>query len=493
MVDRQTVTAARDDVALFADALIGQPLWGHQVEAARSEARIRCVCSGRQAGKTRLLAMLALHEAFRTRRRRVLVVSAVDDAARALLAEVSMLAQAPALSISVTFDGQRLLTLSNGSTIRSVPASERQIRGHAVDLLIVDEACFVDEAIWNAARWTMIARPGSKVVLSSTPWGRRDRFFSLLYRAGLAGAAGHASFHWPSTVSPLVDVELLEMWRETSTSREYESEVLAVWTDEAGAYFTSDELEAAVCDYDLVPPDEAHGRTANAGIDWGFSHDSSALVLLALAGPEDLPGEWPVRTFWLPWVHEAVRTPYSVFVAEVAACAAGYKLARVASECNGVGMMPTQELTRLLSGKVGRVVEVTTTATSKEDGFGAIKLLLQQGRLALPRHPRLLQQLSALEYEQRDSGTTKISVPERMGNDDLAMACCLVVGETDTSSKSMAASVRAARGRMPKTKIGRSTGDASFHPGAGGVPSWLKGRRRGLIIQPGQYRPPEER
>ncbi|HUP70196.1 MAG TPA: hypothetical protein VM142_10330 [Acidimicrobiales bacterium] len=56
-------------------------------------------------------------------------------------------------------------------------------------------------------------------------------------------------------------------------------------------------------------------------------------------------------------------------------------------------------------------------------GFGRIKVLLQQGRLALPRHPALLSQLSALAFETREAGTPHISVPERAGHDDLAMAC----------------------------------------------------------------------
>jgi len=320
----------------------------------------------------------------------------------------------------------------------------------------------------------------------------------LLYRAGLRGALNHASFHWPSTVSPLVDPELLALWRETSTDREFRTEVLAEWCDEAGQYFSAEELDAAVCDYELIPPVEAAGRLAVGGVDWGFARDSSALVLLALAGAEDLPGGWPARSFFVPYLMEGIGVPYATFVARVAACAGGYKLSRLASECNGVGAMPTQELSRLVSGRVGRVVAVTTTADSKQDGFGKVKLLLGQGRLALPRHPRLLSQLSALEFEERDSGTVRIEVPARMGHDDLCMALCLAAGESDTSSRSMPASAHAARGRLPATRIGRTeAGDARFLPGSGGrggtapAPSWVRRRSGGRVLRPGQYRPPE--
>jgi hypothetical protein len=240
-VNRQTVTEARKDIAVFAEVLVGQPLWPHQIELARSHARIRTVCSGRQAGKTRTLAVLALHDAFAAPERRVLIISAGEEAAKDLLSEISMLAMAPLLAGSVIDDERHQITLSNGSTIRSVPASERQIRGKSIDLLIIDEAAYVDDAIWTAARYTIISRPGSRIVLASTPWGRQDRFFALSYRAGLRREDGYESFHWPSTASPMVDVELLDLWRSSSTDREYRREVLADWVDSAGQYFNDAE------------------------------------------------------------------------------------------------------------------------------------------------------------------------------------------------------------------------------------------------------------
>jgi hypothetical protein len=435
-LNRQTVTAARDDVGVFAEALIGQRLWDHQLDLARSEARIRCVCSGRQAGKSTAMAVIALHHAFASPGRSVLIVSAGEEAAKDLIAVVSMLAMSPLLAGSVVDDERHQITLSNGSTIRSVPASERQIRGKSVHLLILDEAAFVDESIWEAAKWTTIARPDSRVVLASTPWGRQDRFFALAYRAGLRGEPGYASFHWPSTASPIVDHELLEVWRGSTTDREYRREVLAEWVDAQGAYFDDDELEAALADYELTPPSEAKRRQGVAGVDWGFARDSSAVVVLSIGTADELAGDWPDRTFTLPWIDEGVGVPYATFVRRVADLTRGYRLSRIASETNGVGAMPTQELKRLARGRAGKIVEVATTADSKEDAFGRLKVMLSQGRLALPRHPRLLSQLSALEFEERDSGTVKIEVPQRAGHDDLCMALMLAAGVGDVASPS---------------------------------------------------------
>ena len=341
-LDRQTVARAREDVGTFAEVLVGQPLWPHQAELAKSPARVRCVTSGRQSGKTRTLAVLALHTAFAAPERRVLVVSAGDEASKDVLAEVSMLTASPLLAGSVMDDETHTLSLTNGSTIRSVPASPRQIRGKAIDLLIVDEACFVSEDVWQAARYTVIARPGSRVVLSSTPWGRQDKFYPLAFRAGQRGEAGYASFHWPSTASPMVDAELLEMWRRSSTEREYAQEVLAVWMDAQGSYFTSDELEAAMGDYELTQPERAKRRRGVAGVDWGFARDSSAVVVMSPGTEEELGDDWPARTFTLPWIDEAINTPYAMFVRRVADLTKGYRISRLATETNGVGAAPSQ-------------------------------------------------------------------------------------------------------------------------------------------------------
>lgn len=75
------------------------------------------------------------------------------------------------------------------------------------------------------------------------------------------------------------------------------------------------------------------------------------------------------------------------------------------------------------------MVGVHTSSTSKEDGFGAMKLLLQQEELVLPRHPELLRQWSSLEFEAMDSGSVRIAVPERAGHDDLAMGLMLALGQ----------------------------------------------------------------
>jgi hypothetical protein len=105
---------------------------------------------------------------------------------------------------------------------------------------------------------------------------------------------------------------------------------------------------------------------------------------------------------------------------------------------------------------------VHTDARRKETAFGALKMLLQQGRLVLPRHPGLLRQLAALEYETSDAGNIRISVPERAGHDDLAMGLAQAVSCVRVSypsrprwaASSMGYQVTSGRGEVLETASG---------------------------------------
>lgn len=417
------------DAGAFAARLLGQPLWDHQLELVRSPARYRVVCAGRQVGKSRALAVLALHEAATKRDAMVLLVSAGDTASKRLLEECAALAAAsPLLRGSVLDESKSQLTLSNGSRILSVPASQRQIRGWSVDLLILDEAAFIDSEIWRAAEPSIVARPGSRVVLCSTPWGSVDHFFRQLWRRGMDAPDGMvSSWHWPSSVSPLVDDVLLEHWRETWPAREFATEVMAEWVDDSGAYFSSADLEAAATVETLVgPEDGASLGSVVGGVDWGFARDANTLAVLAARPGLDERGR---TRFWVPYVAERFGLAYDDWIDELVGAARGFRFSHLVCEANGVGAMPAQVLAKRFAQEhlSGVVDTVWTTAQLKENAFGWARVLLQQRRLELPREPALLKQLRALEFEATPTGGLRIAVPERAGHDDLAMALCLAL------------------------------------------------------------------
>jgi hypothetical protein len=434
------IEAARRDPVVFADKMIGRPLWDHQIEVVRSDARYRVICAGRRAGKSHVYGVLALHGAFSRPGFKVLIVSAGDTAAKRLFAEIAAMAKAPKLGPSTEDETTSTLTLSNGSTIECVPASMRQVRSAEADLLIVDEAGFVAQEIWEAAEPIILARPGSRVLLASTPWGALDHFFRVLWNQGKDRPDEHVrSWHWPSEVSPLVDRDLLEQIRLRNLGRPdyFEREYLALWTSDSGSYFTEAELMANVADYELGTVERARAEgwadwgvyTSGliGGIDWGAARDSSALAVVGVLDDLGLNVNAAGRgqRLYLAALEERTDGDWDGFIRFCVDAAIALPLWVTVSETNGVGAWPTQDLQRRLQGFGPRVAPAHTDNRRKQSGYGMLKGLLQQRAIVLPSHPRLLSQLRALQFEQLPGGGMRIQVPDNLGHDDLTCMSAL--------------------------------------------------------------------
>ncbi|MBT8159321.1 terminase family protein [Arthrobacter sp. GN70] len=411
-------------------------------------------------GKSTTLSTIALFEAATRGNITVLLVSAGEVASRRLLEECQALAVgSPLLRGSVLDDSKSLLTLSNGSRIISVPASQRQIRGWAIDLLVLDEAGFIDPEIWRAAEPAIIARPGSRVILVSTPWGGVDHFFRALWQRGMDAPSDQVeSWHWPSSVSPLVDAALLEQIRQRETAEYFRREFLAEWTDDAGSYFSESEIMGAVADYRMCPPEDLESwferpYAAAAGLDWGYAQDASAMALVSVL--EDWGANRGMLgddyALFVPWLEVRHGWPYSRFIDRVVETAGRYYLPVIASEVNGPGEPVTQNLREKAhaAGADCGVYKVWTDNRRKMSGFSKIKVLLQRNQLVLPRDPELLKQMRSLEFEQLQTGSLRIAVPERAGHDDGILALMQAVSSVNMQGVSRLYSRSGGSGSSP--------------------------------------------
>lgn len=450
------------DPGAFAEQVLNAPLWGHQLAFARSQAKYRVVNAGRQVGKSQVLAVTSLFEAATRANKFVLLLSAGEAASRRLLASAAQLAsRSEFLRGSVLDESKSTIVLSNGSTIMSIPASERQARGWSADVLVLDEAAFIGEDIFNAVEPVTIARPGSKIILASTPFST-DHFFYRLWQRGMTTPdARYESFHWPSSISPLISATDLEDLRQRTNPLIFNREYLAEFTDSQGALLTPEEISRAIVDYNFIEPEmidrQGSWKTNNygifgsdhffqippvvGGIDYGKMQDANALVLLGILDDngvnvkESTANHAGDYIFWIPWLEYHYRMDYGAFLDRIVDACSGYHVRTLASELNGPGSYPTEQLENLITRahKDGRlplynnrhatyVAGVWTDNRRKGQMFGRLKGMLQSGKLILPRHPELLQQLAGLELKLTASGNTQISVPESHGHDDLVMA-----------------------------------------------------------------------
>lgn len=421
-------------VAAFARLIFRVELWPHQVALSEADAFIRVVAAARRTGKSEYAELEAMWTAFSHAGCIVLILSATQEAARRLTESIGQRLAGNRLTRgAVVDDFATRVRLSNGSQIISLPASQRQIRGYGknVRLVVLDEAGFMPQEIWAAASYTALdeRRRGSRILLLGTPWGGADHFFRRAFMAGQEGDPDHFSYNWTHKANPLLDHAYLERQRERVSPAEYAAEVLGEWSEAAGSLFSRELLDRQTADLVVPELQELSGPARGiVGCDWGASFDRSAAVgiyrlPIAHLNPDQ---QAKPRFVLLPWVWP-IKTPLGETVRAVSASAARFKY--VASETNGIGAMPTQELFGSARRAHPRTrftwVPVNTSAASKTAGYGVLLSLLEDEALVLPRDPTLLRQLAGLRFEQGARGFMHIGAEDDAVHDDVADAAML--------------------------------------------------------------------
>lgn len=164
-----------DPVAWVREELDFQPdPWQEQV--LRSTGKRQLLNCSRQSGKSTTAGLLALHRALFYPTSLILLVSPSLRQSGELFRKVNdhlnQLEQQP----RKTEDNRLSLTLANGSRIVSLPGTEQTVRGYSgASLIIEDESARVDDAMYYAIH-PMMAVSGGRLILMSTPFGKRGHF-----------------------------------------------------------------------------------------------------------------------------------------------------------------------------------------------------------------------------------------------------------------------------------------------------------------------------
>jgi len=82
-------------------------------------------------------------------------------------------------------DTKLTLKFSNGSRIISLPGSQKTVRGFtAPDLIIIDEDEQAEDELFGALLPMLTNSPDGRLILASTPWGRRGHFYKIWEEGG---------------------------------------------------------------------------------------------------------------------------------------------------------------------------------------------------------------------------------------------------------------------------------------------------------------------
>ena len=232
------LAAALDPVVFARRSGIEPDPW--QAKALRSGARRVLMNASRQSGKSTTTALLALHQATYQPASLILLLSPSLRQSAELFRTVARQYTATGAQIPSTAGSKLRLELENESRIISLPASEATIRGYAgVDLLVVDEAARVENALYHTVR-PMLATSNGRLIALSTPFGTRGWW----YEAWVSGDDWDR-YAVPATMCPRIPADFLEEEQRNMGLWWYQQEYLCEFLDAQSQAFRRVDIDKA--------------------------------------------------------------------------------------------------------------------------------------------------------------------------------------------------------------------------------------------------------
>lgn len=169
---------APGSVTAWAQATLDFNADPYQVEMLDSSSPKIIVCGARQTGKSTAAAVKALHEAMFNDDSLILVAGPTGRQSAQVMEKAKSFAGRLALPLAPPDKNCDGFKLPNGSQIISVPATPDTIRGFSNPrMILVDDAAFVDDAVFTEALIPMQALGSTRVMILSTPGAPNGYFF----------------------------------------------------------------------------------------------------------------------------------------------------------------------------------------------------------------------------------------------------------------------------------------------------------------------------
>lgn len=297
---------------------------------------------------------------------------------------------------------ENYITLVNGSQIwvKSADAPDSLV-SEGLDFAVCDEAGQWKESAWTQGISPMFAaRPKARAMLIGTPRGKN--WFQRLWLKGKEGhEADYAAFHWFSADSPFVSRAFLEEQRRSIPRETYLQEYEADPLDNAQAVFR----DIRSCVKMLLG---AADTLTVIGVDLARKLDFSAMI-----GMNSSRQVVFVDRFQDEWSEQKRKIIGKAFGLN----------ARVVMDATGMGDVLVEEMRNSGVQVEGFII----SNQSKQQLIDNLRVAFQQGTIAIPNDPHLIEELEAYEYEyDEDTRKYKYSAPDGQ-HDDLVIALALAL------------------------------------------------------------------
>jgi len=297
------------------------------------------------------------------------------------------------------------IMFKNGSIIRVLPAIHENVRGETADMVIVDEAAFVNDEIFAAIEPALAVRNGTMILLS-TPFEPKGFFYN-------AWTSPDWSKHHVTTYdNPLIDEEFIERYKKEHTEVEFRREILGEFVETGESVLYPLELVSNAMKLRKYGK-PLEGYVYVMGVDVArFGTDSTAVVLVGknVTDP-DAPLE--MHTYYL-----SKKQPLNKTIGYIHDIVMKWRPRKVYIDTIGLGA----GVHDVLRENLGNVIEsVEARGRERVEMYFAVKRLLEDGQLILVNDNKVLEHFLNYEIKYNADGNARI-IKKASGHDDIADA-----------------------------------------------------------------------
>lgn len=267
------------DHDIFAVSQLDMVLRNFQSEILKCTSKRKVLRLPRRAGKTVVMATLAITFALKHPNAKVLVAAPYVVQIEVIFKQMNDFIKKSDLLMSAVNRGStskhklyksnpHLFTFSNGSEIVGLTTGAQEaanIRGQSADLIILDEVDYMNDGDIEAILPILATSPDTVFVAASTPAGRKSYFYEWCHSDSYKHV--HYVYQELEHYNPQQDEE----FKETYPLERYEREILAEFTLQEAGVYRPDFIERAIMEYRYDDLQMVNDGIYTFGVDWNES------------------------------------------------------------------------------------------------------------------------------------------------------------------------------------------------------------------------------
>ena len=363
------------------------------------------VDAGRQSGKTALSQQQALYWALNNTKVLVYWVSPTNSQANKVYKQlVDMVAEYPFVKNCKGSVGDLEIEFKNGSMIKfRSAAQEDSLRGETVDYLIIDEAAFTKESVFQEILLPMLNIRGKKCLIISTPKGKNWFFYQ--YMRGLKNEdIKYKSFKFTSADNPYSNPDIIQLAKESLPSVLFAQEYLGEFVDSTAIFENINEL----CRLERIKQPRGTDQYF-IGVDIALKNDYTVATVINHNG--EVVDYLRFNDVSSPELKRRLLEYFNL-----------WKPKKIMIEENNQGLPIIDDLK--IVHKVTNLVGFKTTATSKPEIVNNLINAFSSKKLTLPKDEEYKAELEVFTMSMSPTGKPKFEAPQPF-NDDIPMSLAI--------------------------------------------------------------------